>query len=79
MMDEGNIPSEYSGTAAGFISTVGYLPEIFCSVLAGKLIDGYEGVLGYRYYFGFLIVMLLIGAVVCLFWINYLKKTKKAS
>ena len=38
MMDEGNIPSEYSGTAAGFISTVGYLPEIFCSVLAGKLI-----------------------------------------
>ena len=41
MMDEGKIPERYSGTAAGIISTVGYLPEIFCSLLAGVLIDGY--------------------------------------
>ena len=39
MMDEGKIPERYSGTAAGIISTVGYLPEIFCSLLAGVLID----------------------------------------
>ena len=51
MMDEGKIPERYSGTAAGIISTVGYLPEIFCSLLAGVLIDGYPGVTGYRYYF----------------------------
>ena len=38
MMDEGAIPAKYSGTAAGVISTVGYLPEIFCSLLAGALI-----------------------------------------
>ena len=30
MMDEGAIPERLSGSAAGVISTIGYLPEIFC-------------------------------------------------
>lgn len=72
MMDEGGIPEQYSGTAAGVISTVGYLPEIFCSLLAGVLIDGFPGVTGYRYFFGFLIGMLLLGAVFVLAWKKYL-------
>lgn len=74
MMDEGNIPQEYSGTAAGVISTVGYLPEIFCSLLAGVLIDGFPGVTGFRYFFGFLIGMLIIGAVFVMVWKKYLKR-----
>lgn len=74
MMGEGNIPDKYSGTAAGIISTIGYLPEIFCSLLAGKLMDGYPGVTGFRYYFGFLIVMLLLGAGFVLVWKKFLKK-----
>ena len=76
MMDEGQIPERYSGTAAGIISTVGYLPEIFCSLLAGVLIDGYPGVTGYRYYFSFLIVMLLLGAGMVLVWKRFLKKSQ---
>lgn len=76
MMEEGSIPEQYSGTAAGIISTVGYLPEVFCSLLAGKLLDKYPGVSGYRYYFGFLIVVLLIGAVSVVVWKQHLKKTK---
>ncbi|MDD6814994.1 MAG: MFS transporter, partial [Firmicutes bacterium] len=46
MMDEGAIPERLSGSAAGLISTIGYLPEIFCSLLAGIMIDqnpGWEG------------------------------------
>lgn len=74
MMDEGNIPEKYSGTAAGVISTVGYLPEIFCSLLAGMLIDGFPGVTGFRYFFGFLIGMLIIGAVFVMVWKKYLKR-----
>lgn len=77
MMDEGNIPVQFSGTAAGVIATVGYLPEVFCSILAGKLMDKYPGVQGYRYYFIFLIVMLIIGAIFVIAWRNYLKKNKK--
>ncbi|MGX6977918.1 MFS transporter [Vagococcus elongatus] len=74
MMEEGKIPVQYSGTAAGIISTIGYLPEIFCSLLAGYLLDTFPGVSGYRYYFSFLIVMLLIGALFVLVWIKFLKK-----
>ena len=78
MMEEANIPKEYSATAAGIISTIGYLPEIFCSALAGILIDQNPGVTGYRMFFGFLIAMLLLGAVVVVVWKAYLKKMNQA-
>lgn len=74
MMEEGAIPEKYTGTASGIISTIGYLPEIFCSVLAGILIDKNPGVLGFRLYFGFLIAMLILGAVFVVIWKAYLKK-----
>ena len=77
MMDEGAIPEEYSGTAAGIISTIGYLPEIFVSILAGVMIDKNPGVSGYRQFFGFLIVMLLLGAAFVVVWKSYLKKHVK--
>ena len=76
MMDEGAIPEKYSGTAAGIISTIGFLPEIFCSLLAGSLIDGHPGVTGYRQYFGFLIAMLILGVVFVCIWMKFLKKRK---
>lgn len=79
MMDEGAIPEKYSGTAAGVISTIGYLPEIFCSVLAGILIDQNPGVTGFRQYFGFLIAMLVLGAVFVVVWRVYLKKSRKVN
>lgn len=77
MMDEGAIPEKYSGTAAGVISTIGYLPEIFCSVLAGVLIDQNPGVTGFRQYFGFMLAMLLVGAGFVVVWRIYLKKHPK--
>ena len=77
MMDEGAIPERLSGSAAGLISTIGYLPEIFCSLLAGIMIDQNPGWDGYRNYFGFVTVMLVIGAVLVMIWIKYLNKKKK--
>lgn len=76
MMDEGAIPERLSGSAAGLISTIGYLPEIFCSVLAGTLLENTPGVGGYRHVFYFMIAMLLIGAVFTVIWMKYLKKKK---
>ena len=76
MMDEGAIPENFSGTASGIISTVGYLPEIFCSLLAGAMIDANPTYDGYRSYFTFLIAMLLLGAVFVVVWIRFLKKQK---
>ena len=77
MMDEGAIPERLSGSAAGLISTIGYLPEIFCSLLAGALMENAPGVDGYRQYFTFVVVMLLIGAGFVCIWMKYLKKNKK--
>ncbi|MBB5183874.1 MFS transporter [Catenisphaera adipataccumulans] len=74
MMDEGSLPEEYAGTAAGIISTIGYLPEIFVSLIAGVLVDNNPGYDGYLKFFGFLIVMLLLGAVFVVVWKRYLKK-----
>lgn len=76
MMEEGAIPDKYSGTAAGLISTIGYLPDIFISLMAGKLLDSYPGATGYRYFFIFLIAMLILGAVFVTIWKSYLKKNK---
>ena len=76
MMDEGAIPERLSGSAAGLISTIGYLPEIFCSVLAGVLLERSPGVTGYRQVFGFMVAMLLLGAVLVCVWIKYTRKRK---
>lgn len=77
MMEEGAIPDKYSGTAAGLISTIGYLPDIFISFMAGKLLDSYPGAAGYRYFFIFLIAILLLGAAFVHIWKYYLRKIKK--
>lgn len=77
MMDEGAIPERLSGSAAGLISTVGYLPEIFISVLAGVTLDKYPGVEGYQKYFTFVVIMLLIGAALVCVWMRLLKKKRE--
>ena len=80
MMEEGNIPVNYSGTAVGVISTIGYLPEVFTPVLAGKLIDGNNGsALGYRYFFIIVICVLLLGAMLVLLWKKYLKRLRAST
>lgn len=77
MMDEGAIPERLSGSAAGLISTVGYLPEIFISLIAGFTLDANPGVVGYQKYFTFVVIMLVIGAVLAFAWMKFTKKDKK--
>lgn len=79
MMDEGAIPERLSGSAAGLISTIGYLPEIFISLVAGTTLEKYSGVTGYQRYFTFVVVMLVIGTVFVGIWRAYLKKQKKTA
>lgn len=76
MMDEGAIPERLCGTAAGLISTVGYLPEIFISLVAGYTLEAMPGYEGYKTYFTFVIVMMLAGAVVSFIWMKMIKNRK---
>lgn len=68
LMDEGGIPERLSGSAAGLISTIGYLPEIFCSLMAGKILDAYSGETGYKIIFTIIIAAMLLGAALTIVW-----------
>ncbi|BEK28905.1 hypothetical protein ACMCWW_001041 [Campylobacter jejuni] len=78
LLSEGKIPVHLAGMAIGIVSTFGYLPEVFAPVLAGDLLDKYQGVKGFHIYFSIMIAMAIMGANFCLFWIKkYNKKGKK--
>lgn len=78
MLSEGGVPVAFSGIAIGIVSTFGYLPEVFAPLLAGKLLDVYEGVKGYHIYFGLMILCSIVGALFCWIWImRYSKKGEK--
>ena len=77
LMEDGGIPMEVSGTAIGLISTIGYLPEVFCPFLAGVVLDTYSEA-GYKYYFLAMGVIMLIGIVGIMIWNRSVKNQKKA-
>ena len=73
MFDECGIPKYMSGTAIGLICTIGYMPEFFCPLLAGKVLDVY-GNSGYHILFVFLAVMMVIGLILLTFYKRLVKK-----
>lgn len=76
LLEEGSIPIELSGAAVGFISTLGYLPEVIVPFAAGATLDAFDGPTGYRYYFTGVIVLLIIGFITTLVWSKVTTKNK---
>lgn len=74
LLSEGKIPIHLAGMAIGIVSTFGYLPEVFAPVLAGELLDKYEGVKGYHIYFSIMIAMAILGIIFCMMWIKKYNK-----
>lgn len=62
-MEEGKIPLALTGTAIGFISIVGYTPDIFSGPMIGVLLDNNPGELGHQYVFLVLAGFTLIGLI----------------
>ncbi|WP_300408918.1 MFS transporter [Lagierella sp.] len=77
MISQSNIPLEYSGTAAGLISTVGSIPEMFVSISAGNIIDKNPGITGYKYIFYILTAIIGIESILIYVWIKHLKRKEK--
>ena len=77
MMDEGGIPTEISGTAIGVVCTLGYLPEIFAPLIAGRFLDAY-GERGYKYYFIIVGAIMIIGIIALIIWNKHIKNLKKS-
>ncbi|MBC2845263.1 MFS transporter [Winogradskyella flava] len=62
-LEEAKIPLAVTGTAVGFISIVGYTPDIFAGLLMGYFLDANEGALGLRHAFGVMGVFTFVGLV----------------
>ena len=73
-MQEGKIPLVLTGTAVGFISIVGYTPDIFSGPMIGVLLDNSPGELGHQHVFLVLAGFTLIGLITSIVFYRLSKK-----
>ncbi len=75
MLPEGGVPEKSAATAIGIVCTLGYLPEIFAPLVAGRLLDRL-GDAGYKPLFIGLACMMALGIVSLVIWDKYTKKIR---
>ena len=75
MLPEGGVPEKAAVTAIGLVCTLGYLPEVFCPVVTGKVLDTL-GDAGYKPLFIGIMVIMIIGIGSLILWDNYIKRLK---
>lgn len=66
ILEEAKLPLAITGTAIGFISVVGYTPDIFAGPLIGVLLDNSPGELGHQHVFIAMAIFSLIGFLAAL-------------
>ena len=74
LLEEVRVPATVTGTAVGFVSVVGYTPDIFVNYVAGVLIDGTPGVGGHQHFFLFLAVFSFTGLAASLALMHLLRR-----
>lgn len=62
-LEEAKIPLAVTGTAVGFISVVGYTPDIFTGIINGYFLDAYNEVVGHQIVFGIMFGFAVIGCI----------------
>ncbi len=73
-LEESKIPLAFTGTAVGFISIVGYTPDIFAGPLIGYFLDANPGELGLQHVFAIMTGFSFVGLIAAYF----LYKTSKS-
>ncbi|WP_040249351.1 MFS transporter [Psychroserpens mesophilus] len=66
-LEESKIPLALTGTAVGFISIVGYTPDIFAGPLMGYVLDANPGEIGLRHVFAIMSGFSLVGSIAAYF------------
>ncbi len=61
LFEEARVPDSLTGTATGFVSVLGYTPDIFVTFVAGVMIDRAPGLAGHQHFFWFLSAFALVG------------------
>lgn len=75
-MDEIGTPREYAGTAMAFACIIGYFPAMFAYTMYGYLLDTFEGITGYNYIFGIMVMFSIMGFVCSSILVSRIKKEK---
>ena len=61
LLEEMHLPRELTGTAIGFVSVVGYLPDVFFAPLAGRILDAAPGLPGFSRLYALLAAIFVAG------------------
>ena len=61
VLDEGDVPIAYTGTAIGIVSVLGFTPDVFMGPLMGYFLDTFPGGLGHQYVFLSMAAFAVIG------------------
>jgi len=51
LVQESKVNKQYTGTAVGIISVVGFTPDIFFAPISGRILDAAPGLEGFQNYF----------------------------
>ncbi|WP_299522245.1 nitrate/nitrite transporter [Winogradskyella sp.] len=73
-LEEAKIPVAITGTVVGFISVVGYTPDIFAGLLMGYFLDANEGALGLQHAFGVMGLFTFVGLAASYFFYKHQKR-----
>jgi sugar phosphate permease len=74
-MHEGHIPLAVTGTAVGFISLIGYTPDIFMGPAMGYLLDNSPGEPGHQHVFIMLSAFAIVGLITAIVFYFITKPT----
>jgi len=66
VFDDCRVPQSMVGTAAGIVSVVGFLPDIFFGSMSGYVIDRFPGTTGHRIVFVTVAVLSVVGGLASL-------------
>ncbi len=66
LVEESKVSLKVTGTAVGFISLLGYTPDVFFASISGRLLDLAPGVEGFEYYFMLMMGIAVFGLVAAL-------------
>ncbi len=67
LIEESEIRRHVTGTAIGFISLLGYTPDVFFSSVSGRLLDMAPGAKGFEYYFMLMMGIAVLGLLASIF------------
>ena len=70
IMEERQVPFAYTGGAVGFVSVIGYTPDIFMGPLMGYLLDSAPGAAGHRNVFFTVTLFSVAGLIASLVFIK---------